>query len=413
MPTWIKSSESDSKMNELFIDDADLVVYSTAISPNHCELIYTKSINKTHLHRSELINLFTEEKYTMTVAGTHGKTTTTSLLAWIMDKTTDDTSYLLGGQPIGLPSAQFKGGKYLVLEADESDKSFLNYQSQACIVTNIEPDHLENHNNSFEEYLTSFKTFIHRNSLCIFNHDDPILRTLSKSTKNVTFISFGFSNEADFSIKKIVFNQDHQNILIKAPNGNEYSFDCQLLGDYNALNAVSAWVMAYTQKINPNLISNAISQFCGVSRRCEKIGVASISNTLIPVIDDYGHHPTECKAVLTELKKRYKQVIHVFEPHRYSRLDMHFKDFVDVLSLSDIIIIMDICPAGEEKQHYRDSHDLSFAIAENHNHTFYVKTSNDIIDVCNQHINSDAVILFQGVGSTIQIMAKECLKKWQ
>src|SRR6056300_1001667 len=193
LPSWLDNKCYINKLNHNFINQADYIVYSTAISNDHPELVYAKEKKKNILHRSELINLISTNKHVISIAGTHGKTTTSAFTAWIFNKNHLNPSFLIGGTPTNLPNAKYNKGKHIILEADESDGSFLNYRTDTCVITNVEPDHLENHDNSFENYLNSFKDFIEGCQTCIYNSNDKYTSFLIKDIKNTTFYSFGYS----------------------------------------------------------------------------------------------------------------------------------------------------------------------------------------------------------------------------
>lgn len=412
IPAWINEVAYVNKIDHNLINQANYIVYSTAIKQNHPELIYAKKQGKKILHRSEFIKIISKNNQVISIAGTHGKTTTSSLTAWVFSQNNQQPSYLLGGIPINLSSAKFDTGKQFILEADESDGSFLNYDTDICVITNIEADHLENHNNSFENYLNAFKKFISGCNICIFNFHDAYTNSIINEINGTTFYSFGYDSRATFQIIDIIHKGSTQLIQILAPDNQTYAFETKLLGKYNAENAVAAWILGYLNKIELIGLSNSISSFEGVKRRCEHIGQININQQLsIPVLDDYGHHPTECNAVIKEFKRQNKKIIHIFQPHRYSRLTQFFDEFIETLKESDVIIIQDVYTAGEIKKDQKDSLSLVNTLDQIHPNVFHVNDSQNVVSIVNEFLDQNSVILFQGAGSISQ-MAHECAKIW-
>ena len=413
LPSWLDSKCYINKLNHNFINQADCIVYSTAISNDHPELVYAKEQKKNILHRSELIYLISADKHVISIAGTHGKTTTSAFTAWIFNKNHLNPSFLIGGTPTNLSSAKYNKGNHIILEADESDGSFLNYRTDTCVITNIEPDHLENHDNSFESYLNSFKYFIEGCQTCIYNSHDKYTSSLVKDIKNTTFYSFGHSQDVDFRIIHIKPNDSTQTIKIQTPDQKKYQFETQLQGTYNAENAVSAWIVGYLNNINYENLTKSTKTFEGVKRRCEIIGHININNNAkIPILDDYGHHPTECHAVIKELKRQNKNIIHIFQPHRYSRLTNFFDEFCNTLKESDILLIQDVFTAGENKENRKDTFDLINKIKKYHPNIFHAKDTQTIVSIVNKFIDNNSIILFQGAGSVSQT-AHECANLWK
>ncbi|MEE2769915.1 MAG: UDP-N-acetylmuramate--L-alanine ligase [Pseudomonadota bacterium] len=411
LPNWLNPNSYTDSYNQAFIDEADYVVYSSAIGDDHIELQYAKKLNKKILHRSELINIFTAEKKVISIAGTHGKTTTSSIMSWLFEQGNCQPSFIIGGIPANMPSAKFNQGEHLILEADESDGSFLKYKSDICIITNIEPDHLENHNHSIASYLDKFKTFITKTKICIYNIHDQYSNQLIKHIKNTEFHSFGFDSHADFQITHIENKDLIQLITLKLPCGDTTVIKTSLLGKYNAENVVAAWIGGYFQNIDKDNLSKHVEGFKGVNRRCEHIGSIKLNTKSIPIFDDYGHHPTECHSVLSEYRRQNKKIIHIFQPHRYSRLNHFFDEFIHALSLSDILLISDVFSAGEEKLNMKDSHDLVLSIKNLNKQVFYINDNHEIVDIVNQFIDNDSIVLFQGAGNISKI-AHECVAIW-
>ena len=405
IPKWLPLSQYRSCLDSSVIKNADVIVYSTAIKNGHEELDYCKSINKNVLHRSELIGKLIKDKNVISVTGTHGKTTTSSLISYIFNQNKLNPSFLLGGKPLDIPNGHFNNGNDIILEADESDRSFLNYKTDVCVITNIESDHLEFHNNSNEDYLNAFRSFIIKNKVCIYNSDDQNIRTIINSIQEpISFYGFGYDEHADFQIIKITHHDLKQTITIKLPNQQTTQITSFLLGKYNSENIVAAWIVCYLHSIKIQGINNAIISFQGVRRRCQTIGLVKQPGFVVPVIDDYGHHPTECHAVLTEYKRQNKKIIHIFQPHKYSRTTLFFNEFVEALSIADVLILLDVYSPEETlcAHNQKSTKDLLLSLKNK---------KNEIISIINHFIDDDYVILFQGAGS-ISLLAHDCVEIW-
>lgn len=412
LPKWLHKDSYTHTMNEGFINKADIIIYSTAIPQDHNELVYARQKQKEILHRSEAINIISKNKRILTIAGTHGKTTTSSLLAWIFKQTKHNPSYLIGGDPIGLTKASYNDGIHFITEADESDSSFLNYPTDLGIVINVEADHLEKHNNSFSQYKEIFLQYIKKSSKCIINIDNPVLNEFVKILDTKNIITFGKTSEADFKIYSIHAKNLEQTINLVKPDGNMISIQSNLMGSYNAENIISAWIAGHLEGISDSDLHTSISSFQGVKRRCQTIGITKKFGFNTIVLDDYGHHPSECHAVLKELKRQGHHVIHIFQPHRFTRLNNFFDDFKNALKLADLSIITDVYTAGETQlSHQKCSNQLIKDLIIDKHNAYKLKSDDDFFSILQNNLNANSIILFQGAG-TISEMAHMYLQLW-
>lgn len=318
------------------------VVYSSAIAPNHSLLLQAKKEKRLTLHRSELINILLKGKKGILVAGTHGKTSTSSLLTWVLISAGINPTFAVGGILQNLQkNGGYGEGETFVLEADESDGSFLNYQGVGAIVTNIEKEHLAFWKNE-KKLIEGFQTFISRiknKNLLFWCSDDPFLIKMKPP---------GTSYGRKGDLKLLSCEQKGEDTLFSAKFEGQIYKDIHLplMGEKLALNALAVFGMALKLGVEEQEIRKAFLSFKGVKRRHEKVGEVD----RIMIYDDYAHHPTEVKALLRSLKKGVGKgrLIALFQPHRFSRTQELLPEFKDAFNSADLTIITSIYPAGEK-----------------------------------------------------------------
>lgn len=324
--------------------DCDLVVYSSAIKKEHFQ--YQDGLKKgcLFLHRSEALNLFMKNKKALLVAGTHGKTTTSSLLTHTLIYLNQNPSYAIGGTFGGkMDHASYTDSQYFVAEADESDGSFLNYEPFGMIVTNIDNDHMDywinedNLENGFRQFMDKCQ----KHDLCCYFLDDPVL---SKLGFNGT--GYGCGHNASFKLIYDFASLFGRQFIFQDQGKKIHKGFISLNGHHNALNALGVFSLLVKLGFNEDKILEAFENFEGVDRRCQVLG--QINNTLW--IDDYGHHPSEISTTIRGIQEKFpgKSIQVVFQPHRYSRTkdlwDEFYKAFIEI----DHLIITDIYGAGEQ-----------------------------------------------------------------
>jgi UDP-N-acetylmuramate--alanine ligase len=323
-----------------------VVVYSTDIKPDNVE--WKAAVENKKLHRSELLEELLCEKEAILVAGAHGKTTTTSLLAYVCELAGLSPSFVIGGFSPSLHGINGKwgDGDYFIAEADESDGSFLRASPLGAIITNVDFDHL-NYWKTKEALLEAYQKFIRgvlRKDLLFYLHEDPYM-----SVWNLGGISYGFDNKADLVGKNLRFHDGKQLFTIEFQGKSYSDIELNLLGRHNVLNALACFGMALSIGVPIEAIRAAFSSFKGTQRRLELKGYLNGS----PIYDDYAHHPKEIAATLQALKEAFKEQkkIAIFQPHRYSRLQDLMDEFAkkEVWQDCDRLIVTDIFSAGEEK----------------------------------------------------------------
>jgi UDP-N-acetylmuramate--alanine ligase len=324
---------------------AHVVVMSSAVHGDNPEIEEANRRKIPVISRAEMLAELERLKYSISVAGTHGKTTTTSMIATILDRAGFDPTVVVGGllNTIG-SNARLGKGEYIVLEADESDRSFLLLSPTVAVVTNIEADHLDQYRD-LDDIKTAFVSFINKVPfygaavLCL---DDPIVQSLIPGVKR-RIITYGTAAQADVSIVDI--NTDHlRSSFTVRFEGARQQINLNVPGFHNVLNATAAFAAARDTDIAPDVIAAALESFQGVDRRFQVK-----SHDGITVIDDYAHHPTEIRATLAAAKSGdFRRIFAVFQPHRYTRTFHLFDDFARAFNLADVVLILDIYAAGEQ-----------------------------------------------------------------
>jgi UDP-N-acetylmuramate--alanine ligase len=335
------------------VSGAAIIVVSTAIKPDNPEMIAARKQFLPVVHRAEMLGELMRLKWSVAIAGTHGKTTTTSLVASLLDMGGIDPTVINGGIITGWGSnAKLGKSEWMVVEADESDGSFSRLNPTVAVVTNIDPEHLDHHG-SFDQLKQAFRDFVASipfygfASLCI---DHPTVQRMIADIPERRIISYGFSASAD--VRGFNLRPDNDSMIFDAMVSKRISdqgiiegFRLPMLGDHNVLNTLAAISVCLEMGIDADKILHAVSQFKGVGRRFDRKG--SVSD--ITIIDDYGHHPVEITAALSAARmlKPNDQIIAVFQPHRYTRMRDLFDDFCACFNDADHVIISDIYAAGE------------------------------------------------------------------
>ncbi|HOT18909.1 MAG TPA: UDP-N-acetylmuramate--L-alanine ligase [Spirochaetota bacterium] len=328
------------------IKDYHVVVTSSAISKNNPEIIEAKKRKIPVIHRSEMLAELVRLKHGIGVAGTHGKTTTSSMLAYILYHGGLNPTAVVGGKVLNFGSnARIGEGQYFVFEADESDGSFLKLLPTIGIVTNIDADHLD-HYKYFEGIKEAFITYM--NNIPFYGYsvvcmDDPVVAEVLPRIER-PYVTYGFNTGAHFKATNIKLLNGSTRYSCYYNDKLLGEIVLNLLGKHNIINSLAVVAVALELGLTFGVIAEAIAQFQGVGRRLEKIGE---TNGII-VVDDYGHHPTEIRATLDALKQLGKRVIVVFQPHRYTRTQYLYDEFGQAFTMADELFLTEIYPAGEE-----------------------------------------------------------------
>ena len=388
-----------------YLVGADVVVVTTAVSEDNVELQAAREQRIPVVPRAEMLAELMRFSYGIAIAGTHGKTTTTSLVAALLSEGELDPTFVIGGRLNSAGSnAKLGTGKYLVAEADESDASFLYLQPMISVVTNIDEDHMATYDNDFEKLKATFIEFLHHlpfYGLAVMCIDDPVVRELLTDVIRPV-LTYGTDDEADFRLVDLQQKQgqSHFNIIEKK-SGHSFPITLNMPGLHNALNATAGLAVARNLGVSVEACQKALQEFSGVNRRFNLIGDLNLNKGKAELIDDYGHHPTEIAATLEALRSGWsdKRLVIVFQPHRYTRTRDLFEDFAQVLSSVDVLIVMEVYPAGESKIAGADAKSLCRAIRlRGQVEPIFVENKQALFDVLPSVLTDGDVVLTLGAG---------------
>ena len=398
------------------IKNVNLVVVSSAIDLKNPEIIEARKSSITIIPRAEMLGSLMKGYESIAIAGSHGKTTTTSMLAEIFTVGLLSPTYVVGGKVLSTDENSDLGeGRYLIAEADESDGSFIHLQPDIAVLTNIDDDHLVHYDNNFENLLNSFIRFSENvpfYGYLIVNIDDKNIKKISKRISRKQ-ISFGRSAQADYQILEPSFDKGIHLFKIKN-NEKIYKFKIQLPGIHNVYNAAAAIAVSMEEGVSLTAIRKGIHQFTGVGRRYEKhkLSINSLSKILI---DDYGHHPIEVLSTIKAYKEEFpkKRMLMIFQPHRFSRTAQLFNDFIKVLKKVDSLLILDIYAASEKPIKGIDSRTIVETLKQQgHKDVTYLKNHDDINDLIVKRKDDFDILITQGAGS-ISTVCNSIIKKWK
>ncbi len=389
---------------------ADVVVYSSAIKTNNPEIRAAVSDSKPLIPRAEMLAELMRYRHSIAIAGTHGKTTTTSIVASVLAAGGFDPTFIIGGllNSAGT-NARLGESRYLVAEADESDASFMHLQPMVTVITNIEADHMSTYGGDFENVKKYFIDFIHNlpfYGLAVLCIDDPVvIEILPKISRPK--LTYGFSEDADFKIFNFSQKQGTVRFEVSRPNKKTpIKIKLNMPGEHNALNATAALVIATDEGLKDSNIKSGISNFSGVGRRFDVQGEFAIRRGkvegTVKLIDDYGHHPTEVAATLKALKAGWpnNRLIMIYQPHRFSRTQDLYEDFVEVLGQADVLLLLEVYSAGEKRIAGADSRALCRSIRlRGKLDPVYVKDIDDVHALLVGMVRPGDIVLTQGAGS--------------
>lgn len=351
-----------------YLDDADVVVVTTAVSEDNVELVAAREQLIPVVPRAEMLAELMRFSYGIAVAGTHGKTTTTSLIAALLSEGELDPTFVIGGRLNSAgTNARLGTGRYLVAEADESDASFLYLQPMIAVVTNIDEDHMATYDGDFGKLKATFIEFLHHlpfYGLAVLCLDDPVIQSLLADVTR-PFITYGQNPDADYQLMELTQHQGQSFFtVVEKCSGQSFPVTLNMPGLHNALNATAAMAVARNLDVSVTDCQRALLKFDGVGRRFNLLGQVKAGTGQAMLIDDYGHHPTEIAATLAATRGGWpnNRLVLVFQPHRYTRTRDLFEDFAHVLSSVDVLVVLEVYPAGEAKIAGADARSLCRAI---------------------------------------------------
>jgi len=335
------------------IRDADAVVVSSAVDETNPEVAAAREQLMPVVQRAEMLAELMRFRYSIAVAGTHGKTTTTSLVASILGEGGLDPTFVIGGRLKSADAnARLGQGEYLVAEADESDASFVHLKPMLAVVTNIDADHMSTYDGDIGKLRDSFVEFLHNlpfYGLAVMCSDDSGVREIIGRTGRAV-MTYGLNEDADVRAQNVEFNGGVTRFdVIRGADKPPLSISLRLPGMHNVRNALAAIAVAGELQVADDAVVRALGEFEGIDRRFQSLGEIDTDAGRIMLIDDYGHHPTEVEATLAAARTGWpsKRVVLVFQPHRYTRTRDLIDDFAQVLSEADVLLLLDVYAAGE------------------------------------------------------------------
>lgn len=388
------------------INDVDVVVTSTAIAQDNVEVMAARTHRIPIVPRAEMLAELMRFSHGIAVAGTHGKTTTTSLIASLLAEGELDPTYVIGGRLNSSAShARLGSGKYLVAEADESDASFLYLQPMMAVVTNIDADHLPTYDGDFAKLKQAFAEFLHHlpfYGLAVVCVDDAESRDLLSQISRPV-LRYGIEQDADVCASNIRTDglQTHFDVMLPESDA-PFPVTLNMPGRHNVLNALAAITISHELGVSVAAIQSALAKFEGVGRRMHTYGdITTVAGT-ITLIDDYGHHPTEVAATIKAVREGWpeKRLVVAFQPHRYTRTRDLFEDFTSVLAEADVLLVTEIYAAGEEVIAGADGRSLCAAVrARGKVNPVFVEDVEQLGECLNTVMQQDDIVLTLGAGS--------------
>lgn len=336
------------------VEQADVLVVSTAIDENNPEIKSALERRVPIVRRAEMLAELMRFRHGIAVAGTHGKTTTTSLVTSILAEGNFDPTFVIGGKLNSAgTNARLGASRYLVAEADESDASFLHLQPMVSIITNIDADHMSTYDGDFEKLKNTFVEFLHNlpfYGLAVVCIDDDNVRSILPRISR-QFVTYGFSDDADYQAVNLTQDGMFTRFTVKRINGkSDLDIRMKMPGKHNVLNALAAIAVADDEGVQDDAMQSSLEKFEGVGRRFQVCGEFPLDNGNVMLVDDYGHHPRELEVTLEAIRNGFpeRRLVMLFQPHRFSRTRDLYEDFVRVLSDADVLLLMDVYPAGEK-----------------------------------------------------------------
>ncbi len=387
------------------VDGADVVVVSSAINAANPEVARALAERVPVVKRAEMLGELMRFRYSIAVAGTHGKTTTTSLMASVLAEGGTDPTFVIGGRLKSAASnARLGAGEFLVAEADESDASFTHLQPMIAIVTNVDADHLGTHGGDFGKLKLSFVDFLHNlpfYGLAVICNDDANARALIPDIAR-PYVTYGFEAGADVRAVDVERHAGQSKFTVLRPGGAPpLPVTLNLPGRHNVLNALAVITVATELEIEDGAIQRALAGFQGIERRLQWIADVDSSAGRVTIVDDYGHHPTEIAATVEAARQGWpdRRVVLVFQPHRYSRTRDLLDEFAQVLADSDALVVAEVYPAGEAPIPGADGKSLCRAIrTRGRVEPVLLKSLDELPDALAGIVRDGDVVLTMGAG---------------
>jgi len=385
---------------------SDVVVVSSAVDESNPEVIAARNARIPVVRRAEMLAELMRFRYGIAIAGTHGKTTTTSLVACILAEGDLDPTFVIGGKLKSVGThAKLGASRYIVAEADESDASFLYLKPMMAIVTNIDSDHMSTYGNDFQQLKQAFSDFLHQlpfYGLAVICIDDDEVRKLMPSISK-PMLTYGFSHDAEiraFDWQQVGTKSNFS--VVSKYLSKPLKIEFNMPGKHNVLNALAAIAVAQELGVNEFAIQRGLQNFSGIGRRFEQHDDITIRNGTAVLIDDYAHHPRELSATIEAARLSWedRRLVLVFQPHRYSRTRDLFEDFVEALSRVDVLILTEVFAAGEDPISSADGRALTRAIRlRGHVEPIFIEKLDDLAATLIDVLQDNDVLITTGAGS--------------
>ena len=397
------------------VEGADAVVTSTAVQAENPEVVAARRKQIPIVPRAVMLAELMRLKQGIAIAGTHGKTTTTSLVASVLAEAGLDPTFVIGGRLNSAgANARLGSGDYIVVEADESDASFLNLLPVMAVVTNIDQDHMETYGHDFSRLKRAFVDFLHRMPfygaavLCV---DDPVIRQIMPDV-SCPITTYGFSDDAQVRAVNVRADGGAMRFTAQRRNGvtlPDLDVVLNLAGEHNVLNALAAIAIAAELSVPDTAVVRALAEFKGVGRRFQRYGDHPVQGGHWTLIDDYGHHPVEMAATLAAARGAFpgRRIVLAFQPHRYTRTRDCFEDFVKVLGAADLVLLSEVYAAGESPIVAADGRTLARALrVAGKVEPVFVDRIDDLPGVVVATARAGDVVLCMGAGSIGSVPAR-------
>ncbi len=394
------------------VRDADVVVYSSAVPAGNPEMVEARRLRLPVVPRAQMLAELMRFRHGIAVAGTHGKTTTTSLIAALLAEGGLDPTFVVGGRVISSGThARLGEGRYLVAEADESDASFLHLSPVMAVVTNIDQDHMETYGGDPRKLRAAFLEFLHRlpfYGLAVLCTDDAVVRGLLDEVGRPV-VTYGTDPRADLRAHDVRQQDMVTHFRVTRPGAVPLAVTLNLPGRHNVLNALAAIAVAGELNVGDAALLKGLREFQGIARRLQDVGELRIDGARVTLLDDYGHHPTELAATLAALRAGWpgRRVVMVFQPHRYTRTRDLLDDFARVLSEVDQLLLLDVYAAGEAPLPGADSRALARALrARGRVDPILAAAPGEVPALLPGIVRDGDVLLVQGAGNVGSLIAR-------
>ncbi|TQV64809.1 MAG: UDP-N-acetylmuramate--L-alanine ligase [Halothiobacillaceae bacterium] len=401
-----------------WVHGADVVVTSTAVKADNPEVLEAHAQRIPIIRRAEMLAELMRFRYGIAVAGTHGKTTTTSLVASVLGEGGLDPTYVIGGRLNSSNShARLGSGHYLVAEADESDASFLHLQPMIAIVTNIDADHMETYGGDFERLKDTFIKFLHNlpfYGMAVMCGDDPVIRELLPRAGRPV-LTYGFDAGNDARATNVRADGTGMVFTVQLPGTEPFDVRLNQPGRHNVLNALSAMVVANELGVDVEAMRRALAGFQGIGRRQQSYGVVQVDGRQVQLVDDYGHHPRELAVTIEAVRGAWpgRRLVLAFQPHRYTRTRDLLDDFATVLSEPDALILSEVYAAGEAPIPNADGRALARAVrARGRLEPVFVEKVDEMPEVLEGLLHDGDLLLVMGAGN-IGHLAPRLADRWK